>query len=53
MYYITLNFLKDNAIQIAIPYVAFGNTYEEAVESIRLLAEQRILIMGGSIISIV
>ena len=52
MYYITLNFLKDNVIPIAIPYVAIANTYAEAVESIRLIAEERISIMGGSIISI-
>jgi hypothetical protein len=53
MYNITLNFLKDNVIPIAIDYVAFGSTYEEAVESVRLLAEERISIMGGSIISII
>lgn len=51
-YFVTLNFRKSNLIEISIPYVAFGNTYEEAIESIRLLAQDRINKMGGEIISI-
>ncbi len=53
MYYITLNFLKDNAIPIAIEYVAIANTYEEAVEQVQIEANKRLEKMGGSIISII
>jgi hypothetical protein len=51
-FYITLNYKKSNLVEISLPYITFADTYEQAIESIMLLAQERVSIMGGEIISI-
>jgi hypothetical protein len=53
MYNIQFIYLKaDGVTQVIFPYVAYTNSYQEAVEQVKVEANKRLEKMGGTIISI-
>jgi len=54
MYNIEFIYLKaDGVAQIKFQYVAYANSYEEAIEQVQVEANKRLEKMGGTIISII
>jgi len=53
MYNIEFIYLKNDGItQTTLHYVAYANSYQEAIEQVQVEANKRLQKMGGTIISI-
>jgi len=53
MYNIEFIYLKaDGVTQVTFLYVAYANSYEEAIEQVQLEANKRLEKIGGTIVSI-
>jgi len=53
MYNIDFIYLKaDGVTQVTFQYIAYTNSYEEAIEQVQVQANKRLEKMGGTIVSI-
>lgn len=54
MYTIKLKYIKPGTMTpIEMTYIVPANSYEEAVELIKVEADKRVNVMGGTIVSII
>jgi hypothetical protein len=53
MYNIEFIYLKNDGVtQVTFQYVAYTNSYEEAIEQVQVEANKRLEKMGGTVVSI-